>query len=113
MTNLMDEASAWLKTQGFKAELISMRTVIKKNREAHLFKGKLGDKTVRYVAIIDSDGEFVKLEEISTTERKWVGRTARTDLGAYRVRQAERRSKQKKVRKRKIRKFAPKAKREV
>lgn len=106
---LLTLARDMLKAQGRKVELISMRLVRKKTKEAFLFKGKEDEKTVRFVAVF-KDGQFTGLEEITTSERKWIGRSAHTDLETYRVQQAEKRSQQKKVRKPKVRKFAPKPK---
>jgi len=108
--DLLTTARAWLKAQGKSVDLVSMRTVTKRGREVHLFKGKSGNETVRFVAILEDD-VFIRLEKITTTERKYLGRFAKTDLEAYRARQVLRKAQGKRVLRRKVRSFVPKTKR--
>jgi hypothetical protein len=92
---IMEHARVHLKNMGRNVTLISHRIVSKYSRTAHVFKGKEGDKTVRFLAIPNDDGPLGELVEITTTERKYVGATACTNIVAYRQRQATRRADQK------------------
>jgi hypothetical protein len=69
-----------LLNKGISPDFVTHRIVKKKRRVAHLFKIKEDGKTRRFVAQPIGENPFGRLIEISTTERKWVGRTGRNDV---------------------------------
>ena len=83
---MLEAAKVYLKEQGRSIEFLTHRVVTKRERIAHLFRGKEGTKTVRFVGVPGESGNLEHLEEISTSERKWIGKTARTDIEVHRKR---------------------------
>lgn len=72
---MFEQAKAWCTEHRPKVEIVGRRHVHKRGQEAHVFRGKERGQTVRFLAQVSPEGEFLGLIEITNNDRKFIGRS--------------------------------------